>query len=727
MTDDSANVQPQRSRVGVDLPSPAQTALPQSPSIQISHEHRGSIVDVANQAQSSLQPQPQPRPQSQPQSHFQADHSSGSNDFTTWPFNPNNFLTGEAPIPDSAWPMSQHNIVGDPWLLNSNFDLAGIESDIAATMVDWAGLPNHLGLDPAPPAFPESLTHPEGQHWPPAGRSPHVSVETCDSPPCEVQVSGKWFNKLQAHARPSVSRYASEGPEIDSPDDVNESHRQDLSKALQLRTFSGSLPSVDFLNLALELYFERFHPIFPIVHKATFRPERTKALLLLSICSIGSLFIGTEGATAVGTDLFRRLNKVILASWEQHMCRSGAEALCMVQAAILGQTFGLMSGTSNDVFMADSFHGTVLSWVRNVTSPAQWIPIPINQPNSEADCDRLWRRWSLAEQKARLTLGLRIHDAELAAMFHRHPLLRHNDMTPSFSYVNDVMFEAKDAQTWFRLQQEANHPGFVSSAKLSDLAQPEKDTPMIVQKAASSSRLAAYSILQSLNAHILELRSSTCLTEAKNMELTSGLVALSSLVNVGPAGPGFDDGFHSRTLWHLNFMSLSADFDLLERVIGRDGPPSQAALDELRSWATSADSQRCMFHALLLLESVEAIRFGQEPAIHVGRSLFCTGLLWTALARLSHGKLWVRSSLPAPRCIELRGYGDNIERDLSERSGLHLPEPYKKWSRLAYKCSDLLQKLSRWGLSENLAQSLIDSLRSLDGPGTAIARPAGRM
>jgi hypothetical protein len=49
--------------------------------------------------------------------------------------------------------MSQQNIIGDPWLLNSNFDLAGIESDIAATMVDWASLPNHLTLDTAPPAF----------------------------------------------------------------------------------------------------------------------------------------------------------------------------------------------------------------------------------------------------------------------------------------------------------------------------------------------------------------------------------------------------------------------------------------------------------------------------------------------------------------------------------------------------------------------------------------------
>jgi hypothetical protein len=654
----------------------------------------------------------------------QPEPTSATAEFPSWPFTPNTFPSVEVPVADGDWPASQQNVIGDHWLLNSNFDLAGIESDIQSTMVDWAGLPNQHMFDPAASEFPQSAAIADNHAWPPQGRLPNLTTETCYSPPCEVQVSENWFNKLQSHQPPLISRPTSVGPAGDF-EDVNESHRQDLSKALQLRTFSGTLPSVDFLNLALELYFERFHPIFPIVHKATFRPERAKALLLLSICSIGSLFVGTEAAAAIGADMFRRLNKVILASWEQHMCRSEPEALCMVQAAMLGQTFGLMSGSSNDVFMADAFHGTVFSWVRNVTSRAQWVALPVDCNTTEVDRDRLWRRWSLAEQKARLTLALRTHDAELAAMFHRCPLLRHEDMTPSFSYVNDVLFDAPDVPTWFRLQQQVNHSEIVSSARLSDLALPERDTPAIVRKAALSSGLASYSVLQSINAYILELRSSCCLTEAKKLEIASGLVAISPLVNLR-TGPSYNDRFHSRMLWHLNFMSLSVNFDLLERAIGRDGPPSQTTLDELCSWASSANSLKCMFHALLLVESVEAICLGQEPAIHLGRSLFCTGLLWTALARMSNGKLWVRPSLPATPSLELQVYGENVERDLIEKSGINLPEPYKKWWGLAYKSSDLLQKLSRWGLSDNLAQSLIVSLRSLDGPNVAIARP-GRM
>lgn len=110
------------------------------------------------------------------------------------------------------------------------------------------------------------------------------------------------------------------------------------------------------------MYFTRFNPIFPIVHAPTFRPSTRRSLLLLSICSIGSLFLASPSATAQGTKLFERLNKTILASvraalaamastieaewsqWESYLIRGGGEALAMTQAALIGQTFGMLSG-----------------------------------------------------------------------------------------------------------------------------------------------------------------------------------------------------------------------------------------------------------------------------------------------------------------------------------------------------------------------------------------------
>lgn len=62
------------------------------------------------------------------------------------------------------------------------------------------------------------------------------------------------------------------------------------------------------------MYFAKFNTIFPIIHSQTFRPTPKNSLLLLSICSIGSLLIGSRGAAAQGRRIFERLNKAILAS-----------------------------------------------------------------------------------------------------------------------------------------------------------------------------------------------------------------------------------------------------------------------------------------------------------------------------------------------------------------------------------------------------------------------------
>lgn len=110
------------------------------------------------------------------------------------------------------------------------------------------------------------------------------------------------------------------------------------------------------------MYFTKFHRVFPIVHAPTFRPSSKSSLLLLSLCSLGSLFVGSSHAASQGLKVFETLNKAILSSvrqisnhfwattnfmqWERHFSSQGPETIAMVQAALIGQTFGLLSGVS---------------------------------------------------------------------------------------------------------------------------------------------------------------------------------------------------------------------------------------------------------------------------------------------------------------------------------------------------------------------------------------------
>jgi hypothetical protein len=66
--------------------------------------------------------------------------------------------------------------------------------------------------------------------------------------------------------------------------------------------------------MCIKLYFAKFNTILPLIHGPTFRPSSDNALLLLSMCSIGALFVGTDTAAAQGRRLFRLVHKTILSS-----------------------------------------------------------------------------------------------------------------------------------------------------------------------------------------------------------------------------------------------------------------------------------------------------------------------------------------------------------------------------------------------------------------------------
>lgn len=118
------------------------------------------------------------------------------------------------------------------------------------------------------------------------------------------------------------------------PDHIDEVYHGKLTRSLYPRISNGDLPSATFLvstlsyhccfrpslhemylqRMCIQAYFANFHPIFPVVHAPSFRPQAHNGFLLLSICSIGSLFFGSHRAVSHGISMYERLNKIVLYS-----------------------------------------------------------------------------------------------------------------------------------------------------------------------------------------------------------------------------------------------------------------------------------------------------------------------------------------------------------------------------------------------------------------------------
>ena len=419
-----------------------------------------------------------------------------------------------------------------------------------------------------------------------------------------------------------------------SRDEVDDAYRQTvLTKSLQIPPHKEqtALPSADFLNLCVRSYFARFHPVFPVVHAPTFRPSKANSMVLLSICSVGSLFTGSAHAIRQGVQIFERLHKAVLANWDRLIARGVDQRISLIQTAIIGQTFGLLSGEPRHLAIVDAFNGTLISWARRSSTfkTRKMVGLDLNVP--AAELEEKWRDWAKNEELIRIALSVHIHDAELAAMFHHEPFLRHNSRQLPVAASNQTFMAAR-AEDWRKayLSDPSNFETFDGTPASIDA---HLDFDLLAMP--SNSYFTAYTVLEGICANVVENRlgGSTASMQSRSDEILDVLTSFHRRF-LQESAAWEADHMDMTILWHLAFMTMFADFDLLERAIGRDG--ADLSLEDqltIATWANSDQGRRCVVHGLIIQKKLENLPLGFEPAIHVPRAMFRAGIAWFCYTR----------------------------------------------------------------------------------------------
>jgi hypothetical protein len=559
------------------------------------------------------------------------------------------------------------------WLINDDFDIGMLDTPIAATMAElapgWLNAPRRSSTSEKPIS---SLKH-------------------------------LWFTRMN-DPLPSLPASGAVSPSPPAQVEVDENYRRALHRRLQVRPSDQTLPSSEFLNLCVRLYFARFSPVFPVVHAATFHPSATNSMLLLSICSVGSLFTGSVNAASQGVQIFERLNKAVLATWDRLIAREASEVVPMIQAALIGQTFGLLSGDPTHLATVDSFHGTVISWARRRNMfAARHSPIQVHTLDNET-LDLKWKEWAKTEELIRIALGLHIHDAELADIFHHEPFLRHGTKHLPIA-ASKALFTASSASEWatvYTNELSTEYPLYSTP--------PNPGTPGThdLETIPLSSRFTLYAALEGVAATIVETRQSGQFDMHQIEKFQETLISfyvryLTSL------SPFESDNLGITVLWHLTFMSLCIDFDLLERAVGRDGPVLDGDdMGTIVEWAASPLAKRCIIHASLIQKKLEALSIGFEPAIHVPRAMFLAAVSWYCYTRygpdggpndiLTHGSF----NFPEMALLEV-----NPAMLLFEANGFKLGKPAAiEASGALCGLTDLLQRIGHWEIARKFGSIL---------------------
>ena len=510
-----------------------------------------------------------------------------------------------------------------------------------------------------------------------------------------LELEHLWFTRVRAS---DESQLVSDPATPSEPrEEVDENYRQTMRRFLQIRSLDTSLPSPDFINLCIRLYFIRFHPKFPVIHVPTFQPSKKNSMLLLSICSIGSLITGTADGLARGAHIWEILNRAILSKWDHLLTHLTDDRFAVVQAALLGQTFALLSGDPKHLAAAEAYHGTLISLARRSKMFQLSHSGPPQRSLLSDDLDIEWRGWAREEELIRTALGLYLHDAELAHIFHHEPLLRPSRRV--LCAASDELFATKHPKDWFsRLHQhddEVDPPLFVEASK--DHNESVTDT----SRFDHVSTFTRYAELECISATVLEERLSGRLNESTQRALAIDLVEFHKKYLRLPTRQG-TSMLEMDILWHLSFISLCTDFDLLERVIGRDGPQvTNTDWEEVRTWAASLDARRATIHVRLIRQKLEALSIALVPAIHIPRAIFFVAVCcYCAFTFSSAGGTSSLSTFEFPE-LNLISHG----HDAPSSGRLTALETKELLCQLA----DTLQRLGHWGVARKFG-AIIEAL-----------------
>lgn len=379
-------------------------------------------------------------------------------------------------------------------------------------------------------------------------------------------------------------------------------------------------------------------------------------------------------------------NIVQMNSWDRYLTRSSIESLSMIQAALLGQTFAILSGVPARLNLAQAYHGTLIAWARQSKMfkerPESMAEASLDM--SPTQVNKAWSTWAQSQQRIRLVLGLQIHDAELAMIFHHEPLLRHEKEGLRRS-TTEQLFNATTSSSWWTMAQKMRN-----SSKNSTFVPHNLST------------FDGYAMLDGLAAAICESRQQDLIDSTKQSFFVSELLRWQHVAK-DIWKDHTSDPLCLAILWHSTFISLLANPEKMECAIGKDGLGGVSQVKTyIIDWASSPAASRCLMHAFCLQRKVELIRYGHESALHVPRCLFQASYIWYLYGIYAPHD----SVLPQEEYPEFQQIGITLPQTLRQQASTRFENSATPDLSALYTLKDLLQRVGRWGLGKKYASVL---------------------
>ncbi|KAF2753534.1 hypothetical protein EJ05DRAFT_505166 [Pseudovirgaria hyperparasitica] len=254
----------------------------------------------------------------------------------------------------------------------------------------------------------------------------------------------------------NLSSYVMYQMPIKSHEERDEDERKTLFPQIEFDTTSDSYPSADYI----ECYWHHFHPVYPVVHRATFGQEEPSPLLKAAMMAVGAQYSKQSNARADGRNFHERCLKLLS---QRDLDVGLLQRPCDMQAIFLIELVSQYRGRRASQQLSNRFRhmysilatdSEVMSSGNTLGSYAKLSPA-LDQRNK-------WKQWVRLSTRQRLLIACYILESQQDSLLARKlPKLTVSGLElPLPSRLS--VWDADSASSWLcSLQQHPASPNFV--------------------------------------------------------------------------------------------------------------------------------------------------------------------------------------------------------------------------------------------------------------------------
>ncbi|KAH7133839.1 hypothetical protein EDB81DRAFT_805187 [Dactylonectria macrodidyma] len=204
------------------------------------------------------------------------------------------------------------------------------------------------------------------------------------------------------------------------------------------------IPPTPVLNAWVQLYFEFFHPVFPILHKPSFSGSRTHWLLIFTVAAIGAHFSGLKDAHTCSNAMHELIRRQTSTMCEQQN-QNGRE-LWMTQIILLNNLGLAYAGNRRTLEVAEILQSVPVTLGRRKRLFTDMFPMQ-KFSRLQLPLSQKWQIWLLDEERRRTGFAIWLLDSSFKSNFDLSRLMTLSELQISLPQL-DGRWGASTAQSW---------------------------------------------------------------------------------------------------------------------------------------------------------------------------------------------------------------------------------------------------------------------------------------